>query len=104
MDKRLTCIPGMENVLRCRDLPCICRSEKVDNPLIQFFTDETLAMPRVFALIINTFNGLEDPMISKLSSFFSTIYTVGPLHALLTIVGINQQSSMERRPRLHVVA
>ncbi|GLT37534.1 hypothetical protein SLA2020_118450 [Shorea laevis] len=86
MDKLLTCIPGMENVLRRRDLPRVCRSEKVDNPLIQFFICETLAMPRVFALIINTFDGLEGPMITKLGSFFSTIYTIGPLHALLSSI------------------
>ncbi|GLT92625.1 hypothetical protein SLE2022_104540 [Rubroshorea leprosula] len=86
MDELVTCIPVMENVLRRRDLPGIFRLEQADNPVIQFFINETFAMPRASALILNTFDGLEDPMISKLGSFFPTIYTIGPLPALLSSV------------------
>ncbi|XVE76472.1 hypothetical protein DITRI_Ditri12bG0176000 [Diplodiscus trichospermus] len=83
MDKPVTCIPGLENVVRRRDLPGIFRIERADDPGLEFFiNDQTKVMPRAFAMIINTCHGLEAPMISKLSSIFTKIYAVGPLHAL----------------------
>ncbi|XWS67158.1 hypothetical protein CRYUN_Cryun05aG0263100 [Craigia yunnanensis] len=42
-------------------------------------------MLRASALILNTFDELERPMLSKLSSFFSKIYTIGPLHGLSNV-------------------
>ncbi|XP_007026845.2 PREDICTED: 7-deoxyloganetic acid glucosyltransferase [Theobroma cacao] len=83
MDKPVTCIPGLENVVRRRDLPGIFRIERADDPGLEFFiNDQTLVMPRAFALILNTFDGLEATMISKLASVFTKMYTVGPLHGL----------------------
>ncbi|XVE96982.1 hypothetical protein REPUB_Repub02eG0271100 [Reevesia pubescens] len=86
MDKLVTCIPGLENVFRRRDLPSICRRERADDQILEFFISQTLAMPRASALILNTFDELERPMLSKLiNSFFSKIYTIGPLHALSNV-------------------
>ncbi|XVF76731.1 hypothetical protein PTKIN_Ptkin13bG0290200 [Pterospermum kingtungense] len=83
MDKPVTCIPGLENVVRRRDLPGIFRIERADDPGLEFFiNDQTLVMPRTFAVIVNTCDALEAPMISKLGSVFSKIYAVGPLQAL----------------------
>ncbi|XP_059667889.1 7-deoxyloganetic acid glucosyltransferase-like [Cornus florida] len=83
MDGLITCIPGFQSLLRRRDLPSFCRFESIENPVLQFFINQTLAMTRASALILNTFDGLESPIISKLLSFFPKIYTIGPLHALL---------------------
>ncbi|GMJ12143.1 UDP-glucosyl transferase 85A3 [Hibiscus trionum] len=85
MDKLVTCIPGLENILRRRDLPSICRVENVGDPILEFFIKEGRAMLRASALILNTFDELEAPMLSKLASFFSKIYTIGPLHALSNV-------------------
>ncbi|KAJ6968763.1 7-deoxyloganetic acid glucosyltransferase-like [Populus alba x Populus x berolinensis] len=82
MDKTITCIPGLEGTLRCRDLPSICRRKEANDPILQFFIKETAAMPRASGLILNTFDRLEASMISKLGSFFSKIYTLGPLQGL----------------------
>ncbi|MBA0697907.1 hypothetical protein Goari_021426 [Gossypium aridum] len=83
MDKLVTCIPGLENVLRHRDLPSFCRLEKADDHLLyDFFIAQASAMRRASALILNTFEQLETPFISKLASIFSKIYTIGPLHCL----------------------
>ncbi|KAK1562255.1 hypothetical protein Q3G72_008895 [Acer saccharum] len=82
LDKSITCIPGYENVLRTRDLPSICRVEKADNPILNFYMRETSAMTRASALILNTFHELEAPVISRLNSIFTKIYAIGPLHAL----------------------
>ncbi|TXG58720.1 hypothetical protein EZV62_016549 [Acer yangbiense] len=82
LDKSITCIPGYENVLRIRDLPSICRVEKADDPVLNFYMRETSTMTRASALILNTFHELEAPVISRLNSIFTKIYTIGPLHAL----------------------
>ena len=94
MDKLVTCIPGLENVFRRRDLPSICRVDRADGPIMEFFISQTTAMLRASALILNTFDELERPMLSKLSSFFSKIYTVGPLHGLSNVRMKDDQSPL----------
>ncbi|XP_059667887.1 7-deoxyloganetic acid glucosyltransferase-like [Cornus florida] len=82
MDRPIACIPGFESLLRRRDLPSICRLEDAQNPILQFYITQTSAMTRASALILNTFDELESPIISKLGSLFPKVYTIGPLHAL----------------------
>ncbi|KAJ4704549.1 Glycosyltransferase [Melia azedarach] len=80
LDKPVACISGLENVLRLRDLPSICRYPK-GNPVLQFFIGETTALTRASALILNTSHEIERPAISKLGPLFTNIYTIGPLRA-----------------------
>ncbi|WRX23315.1 hypothetical protein QQP08_015802 [Theobroma cacao] len=47
MDKLVTCIPGLENVVRRRDLPGIFRIERANDPALEYFiNDQTLVLPR----------------------------------------------------------
>lgn len=39
MDQMVRSVPGMESILRRRDLPDICR-QQLDDPLFQFFVEE----------------------------------------------------------------
>ncbi|CAN1770186.1 7-deoxyloganetic acid glucosyltransferase [Linum perenne] len=73
-------IPGLEGILRFRDLPSICRSGRANQ--LKYFIDETESMRRAAGLILNTFDELESPVISKLSTIFPKTYPVGPLHGL----------------------
>ncbi|CAN1275575.1 7-deoxyloganetic acid glucosyltransferase [Linum perenne] len=92
MDEAITTnIPGLDGILRSRDLPAICRPG-LANQLLKFFMDETESMKRAFGLILNTFDELERPMVSNLATIFPKIYSVGPLHGLLNNV-LKQQSS-----------
>ncbi|KAJ7950229.1 Glycosyltransferase [Quillaja saponaria] len=76
------CIPGMDDgLLRLRDLPGHCRLE-LEDPIMEFNISQTTAMTRASALIFNTFQELNKPIISPLKSFFPKIYSIGPLHAL----------------------
>ncbi|XAR68881.1 7-deoxyloganetic acid glucosyltransferase [Bertholletia excelsa] len=94
MDRTITCIPGLENLFRRRDLPSVFRVEAVEDPVLQFFIHETSAMTRASALILNTFEELEAPFIHRLRSLFPKLYTIGPLHALLKAqAGDHAQSS-----------
>ncbi|CAN0926455.1 7-deoxyloganetic acid glucosyl transferase, partial [Linum grandiflorum] len=84
MDEEITCIPGLEGVIRSRDLPTQCRyGDRTVNPILDFFVGETEATRRVSHLIINTVDELEGLMISKLYTIFPHVYTVGPLHGLV---------------------
>ncbi|KAL8526804.1 hypothetical protein ACS0TY_015865 [Phlomoides rotata] len=79
MDKFITCIPGLENILRRRDLPTICKLDP-QGLVMQFFNSQTSQMKKASALILNTFEELESPTISRLHSIFPAVYAIGPLH------------------------
>ncbi|XWS55595.1 hypothetical protein CRYUN_Cryun09bG0014200 [Craigia yunnanensis] len=101
MDKLVTCIPGLEKIIRRRDLPSICRFERAEDPRLEFFVNQTTAMLQASALIVNTFDELERPMLSKLSSFFSKIYTIGPLHGLSDVRIGDDPSSLASTKSIH---
>ncbi|OMO97359.1 UDP-glucuronosyl/UDP-glucosyltransferase [Corchorus olitorius] len=63
MDKLVTCIPGLENVVRRRDLPGILRIERANDPTLEaFFNDQTSVLPKASGLILNTFEEIEANM------------------------------------------
>lgn len=82
-EKLISCIPGLENIFRLRDLPSICKVKDSNDPLLQFFIQEAEAMKRASGLILNTFDGLESSIISKLNSMFTNTYAIGPLQGLV---------------------
>ncbi|GAV56820.1 UDPGT domain-containing protein [Cephalotus follicularis] len=81
MDVLIRSVPGMETFLRSRDLPSFCRSSDVSNPSLQLIMTETRQSPRARALILNTFEDLEGPILSQIRTQCPTTYTIGPLHA-----------------------
>ncbi|KAL5807014.1 hypothetical protein ACOSQ4_029747 [Xanthoceras sorbifolium] len=83
MDKSITCIPGFENVLRRRDLPTMCRVKTAEDPLLHFFIEQISFTTRASALILHTFDELEEQIISRLGSVYSKVYAIGPLHTLV---------------------
>ncbi|RXI02137.1 hypothetical protein DVH24_026667 [Malus domestica] len=68
MDKKISDIPGMEGLFRHRDLPSFYRLP-IDHPSTKFFMEETKAITRASALIINTFDGLEASIIPTYPHF-----------------------------------
>ncbi|KAF5201795.1 Glycosyltransferase, partial [Thalictrum thalictroides] len=94
MDKLITSIPGMESFLRCRDLPASfwrgCGGKVLDDCLKMVSSSHDLGP---YATIINTFEDLEAPILSKMRPHFPKLYTLGPLHALLSTVHRNGRSS-----------
>ncbi|XP_027906752.1 7-deoxyloganetic acid glucosyltransferase-like [Vigna unguiculata] len=79
VQKVLSSIPGLENLLRDCDLPSYFKP-KPGNSFLDFFIKETLTMTRASALILNTFDHLEAPIITKLTTVFPRVYSIGPLH------------------------
>lgn len=84
MDKKVANVTGMEDLLRRRDLPSMCRTTDLASPFFQMVLTEALQTPRARGLIINTFEHLEEPILSLIRSKCTpNLYTIGPLHAHL---------------------
>lgn len=84
MDRILDNVPGIENLLRCRDLPGFCRAADPNNdPILQFIVSMFIRSTKFDALIMNTFEDLEGPILSNIRTLCPKIYSIGPLHALL---------------------
>lgn len=82
LDEQILNVKGMEGFLRRRDLPSFCRSD-VKNYGFQQISSITRRTPEGHALILNTFDDLEGPILSQIRKHCSNIYTIGPLHAHL---------------------
>ncbi|XP_077216623.1 7-deoxyloganetic acid glucosyltransferase-like [Tasmannia lanceolata] len=83
LDREIRCVPGMETFLRRRDLPSFLRAKERTDPIVQLLMTEALNTCRASSLILNTFEDLEGPILSHLRCRMPTIYTIGPIHALL---------------------
>lgn len=86
MDRVITNMPGMEKLLRCRDLPSFCRPNPKGNLLsldsVVFQTQQSL---QADALILNTFEDLEGPVLSQIRLHFPKVFTIGPVHLHLSM-------------------
>jgi hypothetical protein len=80
MDRIIRNTPGMENLLRCRDLPSFCRENNKEHILIDEVVLRTKQSRNANAIIFNTFEDLESPILSQIRLHFPKLYTLGPLH------------------------
>ena len=83
LDCFIRSVPGMETFLRIRDLPSFCRARNTADPNLQQVKNMTRQSPRAHALILNTFEDLEGPVLSHIRTKCPKTYTIGPLHAIL---------------------
>ncbi|KAL8102893.1 hypothetical protein AgCh_027427 [Apium graveolens] len=83
MDLPIKSVPGTESFLRRRDLPSLFRVADINDSAFQMWLTETQQTVRAQALILNTFEDLEGPILSQLRTQIPNIYTIGPLHAQL---------------------
>ncbi|MQM04500.1 hypothetical protein Taro_037298 [Colocasia esculenta] len=83
LDTSIDWIPGMPG-LRLRDLPTFIRTSTPDDLfMVEFLIRETHRASRASAVILNTFEGLERPVLDAMASILSpSVYTVGPLSVL----------------------
>ncbi|XP_065869908.1 7-deoxyloganetic acid glucosyltransferase-like [Euphorbia lathyris] len=81
MDRLITAVPGMETILRCRDLPKkIVQVDDINNPNLLMNRNE---MREAESLILNTFEELEGPILSQIRTRYPKVYAIGPIHELL---------------------
>ncbi|KAG6402077.1 hypothetical protein SASPL_138948 [Salvia splendens] len=80
MDGLVKGIPGMEGFLRRRDLPSLFHSDDVNDHLLQSLAAATRQIVRAQAVIFNTFEDLEGPILSAMLEKLPRIYSIGPIH------------------------
>ncbi|XP_010318076.1 7-deoxyloganetic acid glucosyltransferase-like [Solanum lycopersicum] len=80
LDVLVNGMPGMEGVMRRRDLPSFCRTPDVDIPIIKHVIKEGKHIVQAQGLIFNTFEALEGPILSQFRALCPNIYAIGPLH------------------------
>ncbi|KAF3448078.1 hypothetical protein FNV43_RR08786 [Rhamnella rubrinervis] len=85
MNKLVNGVPGMEGILRFRDLPSFCRVTDVRHPNLQGATRANQKCTQGQGLILNTFEELEEPILSHLRTHCSNIYPIGPTHTHLKL-------------------
>ncbi|KAF3455340.1 hypothetical protein FNV43_RR05788 [Rhamnella rubrinervis] len=83
MDRLIKNVPGMESFLRCRDLPSFCRVSDFNDKIFQFVAQDTHHCRRAQALIFNTFEDLEGPILSHIRTVCPKVYSIGPTHSHL---------------------
>ncbi|KAL6977420.1 7-deoxyloganetic acid glucosyl transferase [Sarracenia purpurea var. burkii] len=91
MDLLVKSVPGMEGILRRRDLPGFFDVDDANDPLVQIVKTETRQTPRAQALILNTFEDLESSILSYIRIHIPNLYTIGPLNSQLETRLSNQK-------------
>ncbi|GMI80793.1 UDP-glucosyl transferase 85A7 [Hibiscus trionum] len=83
MDRLITIVPGMETHFRCRDLPSYCRAADMEDTFIKLVVNRTGKSVQANALILNTAEELEGPILSQIRTQCPNVYAIGPINALL---------------------
>lgn len=82
LDAKITTVPGMEDLLRRRDLPSFCRTNDLNDSIMQRVLKEEQELPKAHGLILNTFQHLEAPILNHIRTICPNLYPIGPLHSL----------------------
>lgn len=82
LDTTLNWVDGMKDI-KLRDFPSFIRTTDPKDTMLNFLIQETEALPRAKALILNTFDDLEHDVVSALSTMFPRVYTLGPLQLMM---------------------
>lgn len=71
----------MKNI-RLRDLPSFLRTTDPNDIMLSFIIQKMKACREASAMILNTYDHLEQDVLDALSSINPHLYTIGPLHLL----------------------
>ncbi|KAL1544728.1 7-deoxyloganetic acid glucosyltransferase [Salvia divinorum] len=96
LDECIRNVPGLEGIMRHRDLPSFCRGAiDFTDPQVDLVLKQVHHMPLSQGLILNTFQHLDAPILSQIRKLCPNIYTIGPLHAHRQTSYINSSSIWE---------
>ncbi|KAL8232629.1 hypothetical protein R6Q57_002407 [Mikania cordata] len=75
------CIPSMKGIC-LKDMPSFLRTTDPDDIMFNFVIRETDRAKKASAIILNTFEDLEQDVLTELSSIYPSVFSIGPLHAI----------------------
>ncbi|TVU30612.1 hypothetical protein EJB05_22242, partial [Eragrostis curvula] len=86
LDEPVRGVPGMEGLLRRRDLPVQCRrctaGARSLDPVLQTAVTATAHTGKARALVFNTTASLEGAALTRIAPHVRDVFAVGPLHAM----------------------
>ncbi|XVE66569.1 hypothetical protein DITRI_Ditri08aG0089100 [Diplodiscus trichospermus] len=82
LDKVIDWIPGMKNI-RLRDLPTFIRTTDPNDKVFNFLLEAVEISSEASAIVLNTFDSLEQDVLDALSGIVPSVYTIGPLHLIV---------------------
>ncbi|XP_059653293.1 7-deoxyloganetin glucosyltransferase-like [Cornus florida] len=82
LDTTIDWIPGMKDI-RLRDLPSFIRTTDSKDIILNFLMSEVEALDKASAIILNTFDALEQEVLETLSAMYPRVFSVGPLHLMV---------------------
>ncbi|KAL8156016.1 UDP-glycosyltransferase 85A8-like [Apium graveolens] len=85
--------PGMKD-MKLKDFPSFIRTTDPNDIMLNFFIDLTAALCKARAVIINTFDTLEQDVLEAISVSQPHIYTIGPLHLMMKQIQDNRLKSI----------
>ncbi|KAK9286785.1 hypothetical protein L1049_015190 [Liquidambar formosana] len=93
METAIDCIPGMKNI-RLKDLPSFIRTTDLDDIMLNFVMEEAERTSKASAVILNTFDALEQDILDALSAMLPRVYSIGPLQFLVNQIQNDRLKSM----------
>jgi hypothetical protein len=81
LDTVIDWIPGMGDIL-LRDLPTFLRTTDPNDIMFKYVIESVERAPRASAIVIHTFDALEQQVLDALSPMFPRVYAIGPLQLL----------------------
>lgn len=94
MDTAINWIPGIEGIIRLKDFPTIIRTTDSNDVVMKIHMDAIQKTKRASAVILNTFDDLENRVLKEVSSLLPTVLTVGPFQLLENQVQNNKLDSI----------
>ncbi|XP_072980575.1 7-deoxyloganetin glucosyltransferase-like [Typha angustifolia] len=93
LDTPVDWVPGMAN-MKLKDFPSFIRTTNPEEFMVNFVIRETKRASRAAAIILNTYDELERPVLEAMASLLPPIYTVGPLSLQTTRISSTQLASI----------
>ncbi|KAB2610774.1 7-deoxyloganetin glucosyltransferase-like [Pyrus ussuriensis x Pyrus communis] len=82
LDKVIDWIPGMKTI-RLKDLPTVFQTTNPDDVYFRHILEAVDRARKASAVVVHTFDALEQDVLAALSSILPHVYAVGPLQLLL---------------------
>ncbi|XP_020594774.1 7-deoxyloganetin glucosyltransferase-like [Phalaenopsis equestris] len=82
LDTEVDWIPGLRQGIRLKDLPSFLRVTDIKDKMFNYIRHETNRASMATAIVLNTFEALEVPVLEALRQIIPSVYAVGPLSLL----------------------
>jgi hypothetical protein len=82
LDTVIDWIPSMGDI-RLRDLPSFLRTTDSNDVFFKYVSEPAEIAPKASAIVIHTFDALEQQVLDAFSLMFPRVYAIGPLQLLL---------------------